>query len=241
MSAAMRAGRSASRIALRSTSAASTASSSAASGREPANAADDRPAARRAGRRTPGAIGHPELMLGDRDEASEVGESRELVDRRELTAEAATFDGVPDGSRQKPLGDLVADEVILGSGMERDRSVGLVAGCGEDDPRPRPASSTSVSSASSGPGSSSAHDHRVLIRPHGPSDARSGMRATSKPSPSSSVPKPLTGPHQQHADRVVPHVTPLRNGSSYPALHPPQERHVRDEGSTAHTDTLEGV
>ena len=47
-------------------------------------------------------VGHPQLVLGDREEAPDVGQSRQLVDRRELAAQPPSFDGVADRPGEQP-------------------------------------------------------------------------------------------------------------------------------------------
>ncbi len=153
-------------------------------------------------------IGHPQLVLGDRDEAPEIGQARELVNRRELTSQPAPFDGVPDRPRQQALGDRAADEMVLGAGVQGHGAVSLTVGCREDQDGSGGCLEAEGLERLEWAGFIECHDHRILI---GSRPERCEVRD----------PRELeafafevgaeisAGTHQQHADRLAFHVPPF--------------------------------
>ena len=84
-----------------------------------------------------GAVGHPEMVLGDRCEPAQVRQARDLVAGGQLTAESALRDRVPDRSREEPVGDR-----SRGPGDPRRRRAGprrrRLHGPGRSRPGPPP-------------------------------------------------------------------------------------------------------
>jgi hypothetical protein len=83
-------------------------------------------------------IGHPEVMLGDRRETAQVGERRHVVNRHQLPAHPVRRDRVADRPGQEGRQQLVADQMVFGTSVQRDRPVRIVRRLGhDDDGRPR--------------------------------------------------------------------------------------------------------
>ena len=162
------------------------------------------------------AIGHPQLVLGDREEASDVRQARQLVNRREIPSQLPSFDGVADGSGEKAACDRAVDEVILRAGVKGHGAVGLSVRAGEDqdggggDLEPERLERLERSRVVE------RHDHRVLV------GSRAERREVGDPGDLETLAFELgselvAGAYQQHADVLASHVLSSRAGSSYPA------------------------
>ena len=158
--------------------------------------------------RCAGTIGHPQLVLRDRDEASEIGQARRLIDRRELSAQPAPFHGVANGPRQQPVRDRATNEVILRAGVQGDGPVRLVARRREDQDGGGRGLEPERLECLEGAGIVERARSRRLDRIPDRATARSGIRATSKPSASSSAPNPSPVPTSSTRIGVTPHVSP---------------------------------